>query len=839
MIKDIRRHFMVLAAVAALGALPAAARQISPEQALESLRTSGTMRMPAREQSSLELRHTFRAEASDLNTLYLFTPAAGKGFVLMAADDVAAPVLAYSDTETLNPDELPANARAWIENYSAQIAAAAAAGGRVLMAAAPADRVDVAPIMTSTWNQDAPYNNMCPMDGSSRSVTGCVATAIAQVLRAHRWPTTGVGAESYSWRGKTLSFNYGATTFAWDSMLDNYPQANSGTSAQRDAVATLMYACGVAAHMGYSSSASGATEFTLAQSLIDHMRYDKSLLLGWRDYYQLNEWTTALYDDLKAGRPVFYTGATVSREGHAFVLDGYRASDGFFHLNWGWGGMADGYFAVTDLTPNVQGIGGGSGGFVLQQTAFLGLKKAETGSKYSPFIAAEGFSTTKTRYSRSSEEVQISYGSVTNLSFFTPTFDLGLKLVNTTTQAETYIWWPYDEVQVSTGYGFDQDIYFYTSSFPTTGTYSVTPVVRSDNAVYPMHVASDANRELTLTCTADLLTFAKVTAEPQIVAKSIEQVGNFYVGKKAQLKVVLKNEGNADLTSAVFATGFYYTNTALCQFDNQLLSIGAGQEVTVTFSGTIKDAVRAGEYSLILAYFPDSGNGNQTNIATNGAKVKVLDAPGDEFAVELVDMKFSEYESGRGSSTRPWTVPVDPAVFSIEVACTQGVFDGYVGSYLLTTDQQQVDAVYDGPFTISSGASKVVNFSENWGSKLAYDTKYIVRPFYGELEGSTIKPIAFSKAFYIKRKAVDGVVEIEEASGEPRIFPNPVDTYAVVETEGLTRVDVYTLNGALVMTKTADAPGQATLDVAGLASGIYIVTATTPDGTTTLRMIKN
>ena len=217
------RH-TALATLAAVSLLTATARQLTPDEALAALRgNSEAMRAPAA--AGLQ-QYTLRSTITDgdLATVYIFSRGADGGYAVVSADDIATPLLGYSDSGSLDADNLPPAMSAWLEGYSRLIAYAARTGARVSAAPAPASRPDVAPILTTTWNQDSPYNDLCPTYGNQRCVTGCAATAIAQVLNSYRWPETGQGTDSYKWEtgNRTITYNFGNTTFDWDNMLDSY-----------------------------------------------------------------------------------------------------------------------------------------------------------------------------------------------------------------------------------------------------------------------------------------------------------------------------------------------------------------------------------------------------------------------------------------------------------------------------------------------------------------------------------------------------------------------------------------------------------------------------------------
>ena len=293
------------------------------------------------------------------------------GYVLISSDSRLPEVLGYSDSgKNIDFDSLPANMRYWLSCYDEQMSLLTADIKPKTQTLSTTDLTTVGPLMTSTWNQNSPFNDLAPIySGSSHAAAGCVATAAAQIMYYWKYPQKGSGSHSYdwtnSWNGSTttLTANFGATTYDWGNMADN---AKSSSPANvKQAIATLLYHVGVACNMNYASnntSSSGAVPNVMAQALKTYFNYDTNLQkLLYRSSYSDTEFEQILKDEIDAGRPVLYSGWTTDGGGHSFVCDGYR-SDGTFHINWGWGGSSDGWFVTSIMNPAVQGIGGSEGG---------------------------------------------------------------------------------------------------------------------------------------------------------------------------------------------------------------------------------------------------------------------------------------------------------------------------------------------------------------------------------------------------------------------------------------------------------------------------------------------
>lgn len=326
-------------------ALPfaAAAEVLTPEQALERAMGQGP-ELQAQSASNSSLRLIATRMADRQPAYYVFASQA-PGFMVVSADDVAAPVLGYTDNGAYDETAMPPSMKAWLDDYAVQIAWArenpAPAGARFI---SRPEYPTIAPMLKTIWNQDAPFNDQCPKVGTKTCYTGCVATAMAQVINYHKCPAAnGTGSKSYTWNGQTLSFDYAKNSFDWKNMLNSYE--DSYTQAQADAVAKLMYACGVSVEMKYGTGSSEAATSKVATALRENFGYRTDTHVEYRKYYDVLGWEKLVYEQLRDFGPVQYSGQS-NDGGHSFVCDGYNAG-GFFHINWGWSGMSDGYFLLS------------------------------------------------------------------------------------------------------------------------------------------------------------------------------------------------------------------------------------------------------------------------------------------------------------------------------------------------------------------------------------------------------------------------------------------------------------------------------------------------------------
>ena len=325
---------------------------------------------------------------------YVFNINAGQGFVIVAGDDVVLPVLGYSDESSFTAENMPLNIAEWLEGYEDQIRFAveqqlkptpeiesgwsSLINGTVTESALKGVQ-GVNPLVQTQWDQSPVYNDLCPYDNqfADRTVTGCVATAMAQVMKFYNYPPTGIGFHSYNHQKYgTLSANFASTQYNWSAMPNSVTTANP-------AVATLMYHCGVGVNMQYnvgSQGGSGAYVISSGSPWTNCAEYAMKTYFGYaasmqglqRTNFTEAQWIALLKTELNAGRPMVYAGDGTGG-GHCFVCDGYNDSD-YFHFNWGWSGNSDGYFLINALNPGATGTGGGTGGFNSGQEAITGIR---------------------------------------------------------------------------------------------------------------------------------------------------------------------------------------------------------------------------------------------------------------------------------------------------------------------------------------------------------------------------------------------------------------------------------------------------------------------------------
>ena len=311
------------------------------------------------------------------NNLYVFN--AENSFVMVAADDCARPVLAYSKEFSFKLEDMPLNIQEWLSSLNDEIQDAidkkweASEETRqeweLLLNGQmpePKNRNGVGPLVQTHWDQYPPYSNMCP----TGSFTGCVATAMAQLMKYWEWPHQGVGSHGYNHATYGyLSANFGNTTYDWDNMWDVVYEDDP--TAVQNAVATLVYHCGIAVDMDYGPESSTAFTEDVPNALKTYFDYNPDdIQLSRASDYGTNAWVAFVKSELDQGRPMVYRGQG-DGGGHAFICDGYDAYN-YLHFNWGWGGYCDGFYAYGALNPGTGGAGSGSGSYNLNNFAITG-----------------------------------------------------------------------------------------------------------------------------------------------------------------------------------------------------------------------------------------------------------------------------------------------------------------------------------------------------------------------------------------------------------------------------------------------------------------------------------
>ena len=353
------------------------AKQLTAEQARATAREfvnrNATNRSLAKAKASAATEVLpYGTDAAGRTMIYAVNVGKNAGFVLVGANDRSDEVIGYCDHGTFDAQKLPANMRSWLDSYVASASVAgksAAAAHRVRSTTAAATKSYIPPLLKSQWNQDSPYNDRCPIINGKHAATGCTFTAIAQIMYYHKWPnavTKDIPAFTPTSADYPSLTALPATTLDWNKMYNNYKNGEDGSE-----VAKLFIYLGTAAKALYGTT-TGVFGYEVLQTLKDYFDYDQAAYTVWRQQLGYRQWVDMLYAELQAGRPVFFSGSS-PEAGHSFVVDGYDEED-YFHVNWGWGGEADGYYRVLLMNPKDSQSDESLGEFKAEQVALIGVQ---------------------------------------------------------------------------------------------------------------------------------------------------------------------------------------------------------------------------------------------------------------------------------------------------------------------------------------------------------------------------------------------------------------------------------------------------------------------------------
>ncbi|MCE5174687.1 MAG: C10 family peptidase [Bacteroidales bacterium] len=818
------------------------AQQFYNQQCKSLLRSTSELNFElvySRKDSSSLLR------SADINTptyFYVFNVGNDHGFVIVSGDDGTKSILAYSDEGSFSADNMPANLKKWLDFYQSEISYAMKRGSIQTVTTTTSNNVTlrsaktVAPLLGKIkWNQTDPYNILCPYDSKTkeRTVTGCIATAMAQIMKYYQWPVTGIGSIKYkpSYRD-TITVNFSKTTYDWDQMLDSY--TGGSTPRQDTAIATLMFHCGTSAMMDYdiaNNGGSSAYDSDAASGLINNFGYDPDIDLLYRNYYTDSEWKTLLKKELDASRPVLYRGSTKDYSGHAFVCDGYDGNE-FFHMNWGWGGAANGYYELSTLDPFTSGSGGIASGFYQEQGFIGGIQKPDTITKdvdWKIAVFSQGLSSSKSRLKTSSETTDLSFGFLnTGLNVLKGYLGLGLYQNGTLQQVMDtsfvdgcpYYYGSYEETfnKISLA-GIEPGVYnlrliYCPSGKNISNLLSWSPLKETYTLKNYVDVTISNSETEGL-----VATITKPITSPILnMAKAIQPPKTIYKGKMANFTIEVSNTG-ADFYSNVGVLLYSATNPSVKQYiSSGGLCIAAGETKTVTFGDNI-DCI-PGSYYAVAVY-------DSTNTFSTGDFKRINSVENIPIAVTIK----SESSSPNLILTKSLSLSQnniykdEEFTISFSVQNTGGYFDSNIYA-LVCSDTLGVGLDVIGPVTayIDSTGTQDITMK----ATLELDSaNYAMAVFYELPSGDFIQ---FSTPFFFHLSERE-----QEKEPDMIIYPNPVkDILFISSAETIRNAQVTDLFGRLVLS----VQNSFAIPVSSLEKGIYFLNIETDKWTKTERFIK-
>ena len=518
---------------------------------------------------------------------YVFPFGENKGFAIVSGDDDMPEIVGYADHGTYDANNMPAAMAAFLNNYRATIEAMKQGNASAIknIAEAKALRANntrattaVSPLLGDIkWNQSTPYNNMCPKyDDTNLSATGCVATAMAQVMMYWKYPNE-LKADIQGYKTSTHELTIAGETkgqkYDWDNMLPTYTN-NNYTQTQADAVAKLMLHCGKAVEMDYGEeSGANVTPGRLAK----YFGYDSDLMLDlMRTCFTLAEWTAIIDKELQAKRPILYSGRT-TEGGHQFVCDG-SDGNGLYHINWGWGGYQDGYFDITILNPGQGGIGAGNvtDGYNRYCDMIIGIQpdngKVDEPLVEIPFITvfynddqghATGIELTKPTRQSTNEKFSINIKEwLANLTYndFNGKFGYGISDGNGGYQLVSNV----ENRKLTAGVGKEQVVYDKTTfnidyAFAPNKTYTIYAIYSTDNGKTWKKCAYYYMQPYVVKSTATTLSLVKTQLTANITTKETQ-----YSGVEGTFELSITNNGDDEFIGLINA---YTSSTATCPDD--------------------------------------------------------------------------------------------------------------------------------------------------------------------------------------------------------------------------------------------------------------------------------
>ena len=470
--------------------------------------------------------------------IYVFNATGGKGFVIISGDERTEEILGYSTECHFDEKKLSEATREWLKGYATQIDDLQM--GRVKTKPLKVNKHEaIGKMVSSSWDQgvetisgDA-YNQLCPTYEGNHCQAGCVATAMAQVMRYHEWPTDYCSEIP----GYTVNEVVGYVSalpklkFDWSHMLDRYDEGQN--EQECNAVAQLMQYCGSAVEMNYATGTSIAYIPNAAFALKTYFNYDANTRFVFQRDCAIDAWDNLIYNELKNGRPVIYSGNKIDY-GHSFVCDGYDG-DGFYHINWGWGGYCNGYYKLAILNPFIGGYS--DSGYTMNQSAIVGIQKPTDATAEERALSADNFfidgHTIGARYS--------------NHSGFTDTFDFGFAYKKAIDDDTSY------QLKKNTDLFEPRNWQFYVLDLDTMnlsdGTYNFYPFAVPSGST-SLHILCDYTKYFEVTVSGGKVSTIINHPTENWYVKSIECVSNRVVNQPQEIQVTIKNEGedfNCDL----------------------------------------------------------------------------------------------------------------------------------------------------------------------------------------------------------------------------------------------------------------------------------------------------
>jgi hypothetical protein len=820
------------------------AREIANRFFSKTIVSNGAQKVSSSENSVRLLYSKISGTNTGDALLYIFSKNGNNGFVIVSGDYRAREVLGYSDTNSFDPQNIPDNMKDWLSFYEAEIqqlksSNQSTSGSAFIQKVGNSASLEnsfatsVAPLLDGIkWNQGEPYNNLCPVITSTgkRTVTGCVATAMAQIMKHYNYPATGQGSNTYTsdTHKFELSADFSKVTFDWANMTNTY--SSSSTEAQKNAVATLMYNCGVAVNMNYDMS-SGAQSKAMAEAMRKYFKYNPNLEFYSRNYYSREEWINILKTELNAGRPLIYAGFS-QEAGHQFVCDGYDAN-GLFHFNWGWGGSSDGYFQISALDPSEQGIGGSSGGYNGGQSIVVGLQPA-TGTGFLNQIHMND----TVSYPADSllRTAAMSFGVKEIFNYGVNLFSgqIGIGLYNANNEFVSLLT-KYDISELKAGYGWNS-LSFSLNGLAANvqaGDYKLHVIYKKTSDIQWQKVRSVVGKPsyVNVRISSTKVYFDTPTTEaPELSLESLTLTGNLYSTKTGRLTMKIKNNGK-EYNSLIGVYLQSVENDTVYQFvRTENVNLINAETRELNFNGTIE--LEPGNYYLAAMYDPNNHPGKAESLKSFGA-------------IQTVEIKAaptgtpSLYLNSKISFPNNSKVNKNFDVLSASLKNTGAYFDNKMIAFIFPTSGGSSltyigyqDIIIDNNETLSAQFKGAINLTPGQYMLILYHWNTATENW------SRVSPNENSQIIFTLVNDYTAVNKTESKSGIS-IFPVPVRDFLNIKSEQrITDAQIYNIAGQLLLNSNFDNIQETQINISNLKSGSYIIRIHTSNGVETLRFVK-
>ena len=579
-------------------------------------------------QSSAEGLTAISADGS--RPYYVFNNGENKGFVIVSGDDRAPKVLGYSFTGSFQEENIPENLSAWLGGYASEVQMLkqdTRIQSRLRKTETQLARNSISPLVTTHWNQYAPYFNMTPINNGQHCLTGCVATAFAQVMKYHEWPQ----------EGTTAVEDLPSIVFDWSHMLNDYQGGRNASDPCNDedeyqnAVAQLMLYCGKSVKAIYGTGSTSADIANIPNAMKNYFGYKGNIVEIKHSNYSSSEWDDLIYNELYNGRPVIYSGKNVS-SGHAFVCDGY-SEDGYFHINWGWGGMSDGYYLLSILEPGAQGAGGSNAGYNMNQSAIVGIQPGASTDAQWPGLKLLDFEVEDYESSNGPQ----GFGIKHRLEGLVD----GEKQYNAQLLKNSEVMFEGNPQSTSLGAGSyfinSSTTRFFTGQTLADGTYDVRLVCRmveagKENEWVPCAGSENYNYQVTIE--GNKVISSNIIVTPVITCSGFTTPSTIYVSNKTSGVAHLSNEGN------LYFQGQIYLWVGGTLVANDMAYIDAGKSVDLSLKFTPSNTG-----TLPVKITTDS---NGENVIYKGEITVVEEEPNAYYRLQLTDWSIDNLDEESG-----------------------------------------------------------------------------------------------------------------------------------------------------------------------------------------------